>query len=88
MLRLGDDIRAHVKVQIGSGCESSFLYDNWHQLGPLYKVLNDRKISLTRVQKNDTIAEVVSRGYLVKGKKLTSSIEEVQRSLLVLCDGV
>ncbi|GAA0159591.1 hypothetical protein LIER_38896 [Lithospermum erythrorhizon] len=49
LLRLKEAVRAHVKVQIGSGCESSFLYDNWHQLGLLYKILNDIEISLMRI---------------------------------------
>ncbi|GAA0186240.1 hypothetical protein LIER_33528 [Lithospermum erythrorhizon] len=74
MLHLRQVIQPFVKKNVNNGETTSYLFDNWHNMGIPAEALSERDISVLRTAATDTVAhakEVIRRP---RGRALTARI--------------
>ncbi|GAA0180480.1 hypothetical protein LIER_30113 [Lithospermum erythrorhizon] len=73
-LKLRDYAKKNINIRVGNGKVCNFLFDNWHELGPLHLVLTSQEVSYIGVKCSDSVAEVMGRGKIIEGRRTTLRI--------------
>ncbi|GAA0150221.1 hypothetical protein LIER_09211 [Lithospermum erythrorhizon] len=85
-MKLMDYAKEHINLRVGSGRNVNFLFDNWHELGPLHLALTCQEVSYVRASNSESVAKFVDRGKVVSSRRATSRIQLLQSRLPVLND--
>lgn len=70
-----------VKHIIGNGEDTFFWLDNWHEHGPLYKLLDDRTISLLGRALFAKVSSVIQNGHWHWPRPRSHRIQQIQNSI-------
>ncbi|GAA0144388.1 hypothetical protein LIER_04848 [Lithospermum erythrorhizon] len=70
-LKLRVYAKMNINIRLGNGKECNFLFDNWHELGPLHLVLTSQEVSYIGVKRSDSVAEVMGWGKIIEGRRAT-----------------
>ncbi|GAA0175584.1 hypothetical protein LIER_28729 [Lithospermum erythrorhizon] len=76
-LKIREHAKTHIKVRVGNGRGCNFLFDNWHEAGPIHLAFTAQEISHMRVSITDSVGDVLERGRLVCGRRVTFGIQQV-----------
>ncbi|GKE30224.1 hypothetical protein Tco_1445608, partial [Tanacetum coccineum] len=62
LLEIRDKVIKNVWYKLGNGESTSMWYDNWCELGPLFRFISNRSLYSARFSKDMVVADMVSNG--------------------------
>ncbi|GKC03922.1 RNA-directed DNA polymerase, eukaryota, reverse transcriptase zinc-binding domain protein, partial [Tanacetum coccineum] len=62
LLEIRDKISKHVWHKLGDGRKTSIWYDNWCEIGPLFRIISNRSIYSARLTRDMIVAEMIEDG--------------------------
>ncbi|GJT54657.1 RNA-directed DNA polymerase, eukaryota, reverse transcriptase zinc-binding domain protein [Tanacetum coccineum] len=62
LLEIRDESSKHVWHKLGDGMKTLMWYDNWCEIGPLFRIISNRSIYSTRLTSDVIVAEMIKNG--------------------------
>ena len=63
LMTIRNEIAKHVWNKIGNGRNVSMWFDNWCEVGPLFKIITSRHLYDARFARDTVVADMISDGY-------------------------
>ncbi|GKB43609.1 hypothetical protein Tco_0888551 [Tanacetum coccineum] len=62
LLEIRDEIKSSVWYKLGNGRNTSMWFDNWCELGPLFRIISNRSLYFAKFSRDMMVADMVSNG--------------------------